>query len=174
MENKEVNQEQIKAEKFFERLWKISTAKVGSWILVGIFLFIIMILCMIPVQEFYSEAGDFSTLMPMVMVALTYLMESARVSPYNQYVENQKSRFMTDIVRYHPISKKAIWKLKTKATVLFLGKVATAGLIIQLIASFIVYQNIQWENFLHIFTCLFVIPVGGELLFDSIAKKVGE
>ena len=174
MENKDINLEHTKAEKFFNRLWDKSVSKAVSWFLIGICLFIIGGVCMVPAQELTSEVEDSPLLMPMVLTALTYLILSVRVSPYNQYVENQKSRYMTDITKYHPISKKAIWKLKTKVMIAFLGKVTVVGLVIQLIASGIAYQSISWINFAYIIGFIFVIPVGGELAFDLVAKKVGE
>lgn len=174
MKNRDTNLEQIKAEKFFHRLWDKSVSKAVSWFLIGICLFIMMGVCMVPAQELTSEFEDAPILMPMVLTALTYLSLSVRVSPYNQYVENQKSRFITDITKYHPISKKEVWKLKTKVMITFLAKVSIFGLIIQLIASVIAYQSISWLNFAYIIGFIFVIPVGGELSFDLIARKVGE
>lgn len=113
-------------------------------------------------------------LMPITLSMITYLAVSARLSPYNQYNENQKSRFVTDILKYHPISKKAIWKVKTKTMVIFLGKVSAVGLGIQLLASFLSYKSVSLENFVYIIGFLFVIPVGCEIGFDLVAKKVGE
>ena len=46
-----MNSEEAKAEKFFERLWNKSVSKAISWFLIGILLFLIMILCMMPAQE---------------------------------------------------------------------------------------------------------------------------
>lgn len=163
-----------KAEKFFSRLWDKSVSKAVSWFLIGICILIIACVCMVPAQELTAEAEDSPILMPMVLTALTYLILSARISPYNQYVENQKSRYIIDITKYHPISKKAIWKLKTKVMIIFLGKVTVVGLAIQLIASLMAYQSISWMNFVYIIGFIFVIPVGGELAFDLITKRVGQ
>ena len=169
-----MNFEEVKAEKFFERLWNKSVSKAVSWFLIGIFLFIVMILCMIPAQEIWEETEDAPMLMPMVLTMLTYLMISFRVGPYDQYNENQKSRFMTDILKYHPINRKDVWKYKTKKLATFLAKVTGVGLACQILAALIAYQSISWLNFFYIIVFMFVFPMTAVLTFDSIAKKVGE
>ena len=50
--------------------------------------------------------------MPGVLTMLSFMMVYFREMPYNQYTDNQKSRFMSEILRYHPIDKKEIWKNK--------------------------------------------------------------
>lgn len=169
-----MNFEEVKATKFFERLSNKSVAKAISWFLIGIFLFLIIILCMIPAQEIWAETEDEPMLMPMVLTILTYLMISFRVSPYDQYNENQKSRFMVDILKYHPIDKTAVWKHKTKKLATFLAKVTGVGLAFQILVALIAYQSISWLNFFYIIVFLFVFPMTAVLTFDSIAKKVGE
>ena len=107
-----MNSEKIKVEKFFKRLWDKSVSKAVSWFLIGIFLFIIMILCMMPAQGLFVETEDSPWLMPGVLTMLSFMMVYFREMPYNQYTDNQKSRFMSEILRYHPIDKKEIWKNK--------------------------------------------------------------
>ena len=169
-----MNFEEAKAEKFFERLWNKSVSKAISWFLIGILLFLIMILCMMPAQEIWAETEDAPMLMPTVLVILTYLMMSLRVGPYDQYTENQKSRFMTDILKYHPIDRKAVWKHKTKNLVTFLAKVTGVGLALQILVSLIAYQSISWLNFVYIIGFMFGFPMTAVLTFDSIVQKVGE
>ena len=167
-----MNSEEVKVEKFFNRLWKQSVSKAISWFLLGIFLFLIMILCMIPAQEIFVETED--AFMPAVLVILTYLMISFRVGPYDQYTENQKSRFMAEILKYHPIDRNEVWKHKTKKLLVFLAKVTGVGLGLQILVSLIAYQSISYLNFVYIVGFMFVFPMGAMLIFDSIAKKVGE
>ena len=173
MENKGMKLEETKIEEFFDRLWKNSMAKVGSWILTGIFLFFIMILCLFPAQEMFAE-GWFMPIPAFLLVMFTYLMLSSRIRLYNQYNENQKSCFMTDILKYHPISRKEVWKHKTKKWVIFLAKVTGVGLGLQIVVALIAYQTISWLNFFYIIFCMIAGPATGVLLFDSIAKQVGE
>lgn len=163
--------EEAKVENFFDRLWKNSMAKVASGFLTGIFLFLIMILCLLPAQEIHAEE---EWLIPATLVMLTYLMLSFRSRLYDQYNENQKSRFMTDILKYHPINRKEVWKHKTKKLVTFLAKVTGVGLVLQIVVAVIAYKSISWLNFFYIIVFMFGFPMTGVLTFDSIAKMLGE
>lgn len=169
-----MNSEKIKVEKFFDRLWNKSVSKAVSWFLIGIFIFFILLLCLMPAQELLIETEDSPILIPMVLTMFTFLMLSFRVGPYDQYTENQKSRFMTEILQYHPISKKAVWKSKITKLISFLGKVTGVGLVMQIIGSFISYQSVSWLNFFYVIVFVFVFPVAGVLTFDLIVRKVGE
>lgn len=172
MENKVMNSEQVKAEKFFNRLWKNSTAKVASWFLTGIFLFLIMILCMLPAQEMFAE--EWQLFMPSIVTMLTCMMMFFRSAIYDQYNENQKSRFMADILKYHPINRKEVWKYKTKKLTTFLAKVTGVGLVFQILVALIAYHSISWLNFFYIVVFLLGFPMTAVLTFDSITKKLGE
>lgn len=167
-----MNSEQVKAEKFFNRLWKNSTAKVASWFLTGIFLFLIMILCMLPAQEMFAE--EWQLFMPSIVTMLTCMMMFFRSAIYDQYNENQKSRFMTDILKYHPINKKEVWKHKIKNLATFLAKVTGVGLVFQILVALIAYHSISWLNFFYIVVFLLGFPMTAVLTFDSITKKLGE
>lgn len=167
-----MNPEKIKVEKFFNRLWKNSAAKVASGFLTGIFLFLIMILCMLPAQELFAEG--WSLFMPGILVMFTWMMMFFRSAMYDQYNENQKSRLMADILKYHPINRKEVWKHKTKKLTTFLAKVTGVGLVFQILVSLIAYHSISWLNFFYIIVFLFGFPMTAVLTFDSIVKKVGE
>lgn len=169
-----MNPEQIKVEKFFNRLWGKSVSKVVAWFLIGLFVFLIMLLCMMPAQGLFVETEDSPWLIPGVLTMLSFMMIYFRDIPYNQYTESQKSRFMSEILRYHPINKKEIWKRKILNQVSFLGKVTGTGLFLQILVSLIAYQSISWLNFFYIIVFLFAFPMVGLLTFDSIVKKVGE
>ena len=169
-----MNSEKIKVEKFFKRLWDKSVSKAVSWFLVGLFIFLIMLLCMMPAQGLFVETEDSPWLMTGVLTMLSFMMVYFREMPYNQYNDNQKSRFMGEILRYHPINKKEIWKNKILKMVSFLAKVTGVGLVLQIVVSLIAYQSISWLNFFYIIVFVFGYPVVGVLTFDSIAKKVGE
>lgn len=174
MENKVMNSEQVKVEKFFNKLLDKSVSKVVSWFLIGIFIFLTMIMCMMPAQEIFIGTEDAPMLMPGVLAMLSYLMVYFRVLPYKHYTENQKSRFMTEILQYHPISKKALWKIKTLKLLQFLGKVAAVGLVLQIVVSFISYKTVSWLNFFYIIFFMFFLPIVGEFIFDGIAGAFTE
>ena len=171
MVNKGMNLEQIQAENFFNRLWEKSVSKAVSWLLIGVLSFGGLGICMVPAQNVLAEDG---WLMPAILVMLTYLMLSFRSRLYDQYNENQKSRFMADILKYHPINRKEIWKYKTKKLVTFLAKVSGVGLVLQIVVALIAYQTISWLNFFYIIFYMFICPMTGQLIMDSILKKVGE
>lgn len=171
MKNRKKNLEQIKTEEFFERLYDKSVSKTVSWFVLGILLFLIMIASMLPAQEIYAGAeNDSPMIMSGVLTMLSFMMVSMRTSPFKQYTENQKSRIMKEILQYHPISKKEIWKMKTSNLLRFLAKVTVVGVLLQCIVAFIAYGEISWLNFFHIFICVFLFPIVGELVFDSIMR----
>lgn len=161
-----------KAEKFFERLLKNSVSKTLSWFLIGLFLFLSLIVSLIPAQEIFSGAEDAPIIMPGLLCMFTTWMVDFRVNIYKQYTENQKSRFMSEILQYHPISKKVIRKLKMRTMVTFLAKVAGIELVLQLLISLIAYKSISWLNFFYIIVFVFVFPVVAEFIFDSIDNNI--
>lgn len=172
MVNKGMSSEEVKIENFFDRLWKNSAAKAGLWFVTVFYHFCIMILCMIPAQEIYIEGWPM--FMPGIVAMITCMMVFSRSAIYDQYNENQKSRFMTDVLKYHPINKKEVWKYKTKKHLLFLAKVTGVGLALQILISLIAYKSISWLNFFYIIFFVFGCPMTGVLLFDSVARKLGE
>lgn len=171
MKNRKKSSEQIKTEEFFERLYDKSVSKTVSRFVIGIFIFLIMIASMLPAQEIYAGAEkDSPLLMSGVLTMLSFMMVSMRTAPFKQYTENQKSRTMAEILQYYPISKKEIGKLKMSNLLRFLAKVTVVGILLQCIVAFIAYGEISWLNFFHIFICVFLFPIVGELVFDSIMR----
>ena len=171
-ENKVMNSEQVKIEKFYNRLWKNSVSKALSWVLVGIFVFIIMILCMLPAQEMYSE--ETPLFLSAIVTMISFMMLNARSGIYDRYTADQKTRLMVEILRYHPVSRKEIWKYKTKNLTLFLAKITGVGLALQIVVSLIAYGEISWLNFFYVIVSVFVFPLGGVLTMDSIVKRFVE
>ena len=170
MENKEINREQIKVEKFFKRLYDKSVSKAVSWFLIGILLFCGIWLCMIPAQDVMTEDKFLSW----ALIFLSAMAAAARVSPYQQYTENQKSRKMMDILKYYPISKKAIWKIKMKHLCIFQAKVTGVGLVIQIVASLIAYKTVTFDNIIYIVFNLFIVCMVGELIGDWLSGRLKE
>lgn len=170
MENKKTNFEEVKVEKFFSRIWKQSVSKAVSWFLIGILLFIGLGLCMVPAQDVLAEDKYLSW----GLIFLSTMAAARRVSPYQQYTENQKSRKMIDILKYHPISKKAIWKVKMKCLLAFQAKVTAVGLVIQMIASLIAYKTVTFDNVIYIVYNLFIVCMVGELIGDWLSGRLKE
>ena len=165
-----MNSEEVKVEKFFNRLWNKSVSKAVSWFLIGIFLFIGLGICMVPAQDVLSE----DKYMSWALIFLSAMAAAMRVSPYQQYTENQKSRKMTDILKYHPISKKAIWKVKMKGLCVFQAKVTGVGLVIQIIASLFAYKTVTFDNVIYIVFNLFIVCMAGELIGDWLSGRLKE
>ena len=165
MENNELNQEQQKMETFFKQLYDKSVKKVAATMVIGIFQFIGAILCMIPIQELLKDTES-PFLMPIVLTIFSTLMVTMRASLFREYVENQKSRKMTDILKYYPISKRVIWEHKMTNLASFMAKMTTVGLILQVVGSYIAYKEISRMNFLYIIVCVFLLPLACELLVD--------
>lgn len=161
-----MNQERIKAEKFFQKLWDKSLSKSLSWFIVGIFLFLIMIASMLPAQEIYADFEN----MAGALTILSFLAAAMRTAQFKQYTENQKSRTMKELLLYYPISKKVIWELKMRTLLLFLAKVTGIALLLQCVVSLIAYGEITWLNFFYIIMCVFLFPLAGEIVFDGIMK----
>lgn len=165
-----MNLEEVKVEKFFERLWNKSISKAVSWFLIGILLFIGLWLCMVPAQDVLAEDKYLSW----GLIFLSAMAAAARVSPYQQYTENQKSRKMIDILKYHPVSKRAIWKVKMKSLCVFQAKVTGVGLVIQIVASLIAYKTVTFDNIIYIVFNLFIVCMVGELIGDWFGGRLKE
>ena len=165
------DKENKKAEQFFDKLYDKSVVKSLSWFVNGIFIFMILLLCLMPAQELYiGSEKDSPMFIPGVLAMLSFMMVSMQTSRFKQYTENQKSRTMREILQYYPVSRKAIWKMKMLDLLCFLAKVTGVGLVLQLIAALIAYKIVSWMNFAYVFGCVFFFPVLGELLFDRIMK----
>ena len=165
-----MNLEELKVENFFKRLYDKSVSKAVSWFLIGILLFIGLWLCMVPAQDVLAE----DKVLSWGLIFLSAMVAAARVSPYQQYTENQKSRKMIDILKYYPISKKAIWKIKMKHLCIFQAKVTGVGLVIQIVASLIAYKTVTLDNIIYIVFNLFIVCMVGELFGDWVRGRMKE
>ena len=168
----EERDEQEKIKKFFDKLLDNSVKKVAAWTVVWIFLFILMIMCMIPAQEIYSEADGSPLLIPGVMAMLSFWMASIRTYSYKHYADGQKARLMTDILQYHPVRKVDIRRHKMSILLTFMGKVTVITLVLQVVITLIAFRTLSLMNFIHIFINIFLFPVAGEFLFDVIVGKL--
>lgn len=174
MRNKVIDKEKEKVKKFFHILYDKSVSKSVTWFVNGIFLFLIMILCLMPAQELMADGEESPFLMPFLMTFFSSMMVNMRTAFFKQYTENQKSRTMREILQYYPVSEKAVWKHKMLDLIPFLAKVTGVGLILQLIVAFIVYKTLSWMNYAYVIGGVFFFPLMGELMFDIIMKTYVE
>ena len=168
----EEKREQEKVKKFFGKLLDNSVKKVASWALIWIFLFILMIMCMVPAQEIYSETDGSSLLIPGVMAMLSFWTAAIRTYTYEHYADNQNARLMMDILKYHPVRMVDIRRYKMSVFLMFMGKVLVTALVLQVVITLIALRTLSIENFVHIFINIFLFPVAGEFLFDVIVGKL--
>lgn len=175
MENKEINKEQIKVEKLFQRLYDKSVKQVGSTVVIAIFQFLSTITFLMPVQSFFeAERLENPLFMPAMLTMFSFVMVSMRAMLFREYTECQKARKMIDILKYYPVCRKELWKAKMTNCVSFMAKMTCFGLVLQIGVTLLGYKEISWMNFVYIILCVFVLPLLGELIFDGIMKTYVE
>ena len=171
MKYKVTDKEQIKADKFFHKLYDKSVQKSVLMCVNGAIIFLIMILCLMPIQELFVDLEDSPWIIPGVLTMFSCFMTVIRTSCFKSYTENQKSRAMQEVLKYYPISKKAIWKYKMMDLLPFLAKVTGVGLFLQVIVALIVYKTVSWMNIVYVVVCVFFCPILSELMTDSITNR---
>jgi len=174
MKNKVIDKEQEKVKKFFHKLYDKSVQKGVLLFVNGIFIFLIMILCLIPIQELLADFEDDPWIMPGLLAMFSCCMATIRTSFFRDYTENQKSKTMKEFLKYYPISKKAIWKHKMMVLLPFLAKVTGVGLLLQMIVALIAYITVSWMNIVYVVGSTFFAPVLSELIVDCIKRTYVE
>lgn len=167
-----MNPEQLKINKFFNKLTVNGTQRTLAWIGIVCLIILTIMLCALPAQDIYSDIGEGPLIIPGVMTMFSYWMLYLRTSHYKTYIENQKGRIMTELLQYHPVSKRELWKEKNKCGFFFMAKITFAGLLIQLISSYANCETISVLDFIHIILCVFLFPMAGEILFDCIVGTI--
>ena len=103
-----MNPEQIKVRDFFKRFLHTNWRSAGMWFFEGFMVFIFLIACMMPIQEYMrGEAGEeIDRIMFVFHGAIGPAIAVLRVQPYTNYTENQKGRQIFDLLKYYPVDKK--------------------------------------------------------------------
>lgn len=153
-----MNLEQIKVRDFFKRFLHTNWKSAGMWFFEGFMVFIFLIACMMPVQEFMG-GEEIDRIMFVFLGALGPAIAVLRVQPYTNYVENQKGRQIFDLLKYYPVDKKEIKKMKTMYMLKFMVKLLPACIVAQIPATFWGYGTFTWMNFVFIIGVAFVWPV---------------
>ena len=174
MKNKVIDKEQEKVKKFFHKLYDKSVQKGVLLCVNGAIIFLLMILCLMPIQELFVDLEDSPWIIPGVLAMFSCFMTVIRTSFFKSYTENQKSRAMQEVLKYYPISKKAIWKHKMMDLLPFLAKVTGVGLFLQVIVALIVYKTVSWMNIVYVVVSVFFCPVLSELVRDVIMRNYAE
>ena len=154
-----MNPEQRKVREFFKRYQNKDTKSWATWFLICFFVFIMLIACVVPVQA-YTEVKDSGDAILLVM--LTFVgpaVACMRIQPYTMYMENQKGRQIFDLIKYYPIDKKEIKKMKTIYMIRFMTKLLPFCMLAQIPATIYDYGKLSVLNFLYILAIAFVWPV---------------
>ena len=154
-----MNPEEIKVNRFFDKLKKIDTNSWASWFFVGLCLMFLVIGCAAPAQA-YLEAKDNEGFLMIVIVSFVGpLTAYMRINPLTVYTENQKGRTILDLLKYYPVNKKEIKKYKIICMTKFMAKVLPFCMLAQIPATLYDYGQLSVINFLYIFLAVFVWPV---------------
>lgn len=155
------NPEQKKIQKFFKDFIKDNWRSGGVWFLQGLFVFLFLIACMMPVQEYFGGATEeqVDRIMLVVVGALGPAIAYMRIQPYTLYMENQKNRTMFDLLKYYPVDRKEIKKMKTFYMIRFMAKLLPICILAQIPATIWEYGTFTWINVVFISVAVFVWPV---------------
>lgn len=151
--------EQTKVREFFKRFIQTNWRSAGMWFVEGFMVLIFLIACVMPVQEYISGEADLDRVMYVFYAFLGPAIAVLRVQPYTNYMENQKGRQIFDLLKYYPVEKKEIKKMKTMYMLKFMAKLLPVCMIAQVPATLWSYGPFTWINVLFIIAVAFVWPV---------------
>lgn len=154
-----MNPEQIKVREFFKRFLRTNWSSMSMWLLEGFMLLMFLIACAMPVQEYISGEADLKGVMSVFLGVLGPAIAVLRVQPYTNYMENQKGRHIFDLLKYYPVEKKEIKKMKTVYMLKFMAKLLPVCIVAQIPATLWSYGPFTWMNFMFIIAVAFVWPV---------------
>ena len=153
-----MNLEQIKVREFFKRFLHTNWRSAGMWFFEGFMVFMFLIACAMPAQE-YMGGEEIDRIMFVFLGALGPAIAALRVQPYTNYMENQKGRQIFDLLKYYPVDKKEIKKMKTMYMLKFMVKLLPACIVAQVPATLWGYGTFTCMNFMFIIAVAFVWPV---------------
>jgi len=156
-----MNVEQIKVREFYKRFLHTNWSSTSMWFYEVLMVFIFLIACMIPAQEYIGREAseEIDRIMCVVLGALGPAIACLRVLPYTMYTENQKGRAIYDLLKYYPVEKKEILKMKTMYMLKFMAKLLPVCVVAQIPATLWGYGTFTWMNFVFIIAVAFVWPV---------------
>ena len=148
---------------FFVRFGEYNTIIIGlSWLMIaGCFIF-----------QFFTALGGFET---MIRASALYgadfavafivgpivgpVMGYVRILPFQTFLMNQKYVSISEILKYHPIDRNVIRKLKLEKIVKFMLKVTIVSLAIYLLRCWVKGYGISWFDIVCIVVLSFVWPI---------------
>lgn len=165
-----MNVEQQKVRKIYKALSRNGLQFVLCWIKIGSVMFIHLLFYMIPFQLLLNKAeGSF---VPFWMTLTGVAIGNLRIHPFEGYTENSKRRKFSEILRYYPIDRKEVKKMKLFYVARIMAKVSVVSLLVQLYFTHIEdsVQGISWENFVYVFMMSFVVPVVWNAIYIHFEK----
>lgn len=165
--------EQSKVRKIYKELSRRSFSFVGCWIGIAVFCLWHVFLYIAPIQLLLSEQGQSSEHHLTFWMTITGVaIGNLRIHPFEGYTENTKRRKFSEILRYYPIDKKEVKKMKLFYVVRIMAKVSVVSLFVQLYFTHIEasVQGISWVNFVYVFIMSFVVPVAWNAVYIYFEK----
>lgn len=165
--------EQSKVRKIYKELSRRSFSFVGCWIGIAVFCLWHVFLYISPIQLLLSEQGQSSEHHLTFWMTITGVaIGNQRIHPFEAYTENTKRRKFSEILKYYPIDRKKVKKMKLFYVVRIMAKVSVVSLLVQLYFTHIdtSVQGISWINFVYVFIMSFVVPVAWNAVYIYFEK----
>ena len=165
-----MNPEQSKVRKIYTELSRQDFSFVWCWIVIGLVMFLHLGYNMVPVQLLLDEWDG--NIIPFWMTLTGIAIGNLRIYPFEGYTENAKKRKFSEMLRYYPIDRKEVKKMKLFYVVRIMAKVSVVSLFVQLYFTHIEdsIQGISWENFVYVFLMSFVVPVAWNAVYIHFEK----
>ena len=159
----DIEKEKKVIKEFFAQFGEYNTFIIGlSWSAIAIFL----------AFQFFTALGGFETMIrAMILYDADFsasfvlglfvgpTMGYFRIMPFQTFLMNQKYVSIREVLKYHPIDKNVIRKVKLEKIVKFMQKITSASLAIYLLSCWIKGCGVSWFDLLCIFVLSFVWPV---------------
>lgn len=154
-----MDSEQIKVREFFKRFQNADTKSWVAWFFVGLGVLFMLIGCVGPAQAYMDTKDESNTIMLVILAYVGPFIAYMRIQPYIMYMENQKKRTFFELLKYYPIDKKEIKKMKTEYMIKFLVKLLPFCMLAQIPATIYDYGAVSIINFIYIIVVAFIWPV---------------
>lgn len=165
--------EQTKVRKIYTDLSHQGFTFVGCWIGIGVFCLWHVFCFIVPIQLLLLEpAGSSDYHLTFWMTITGIMIGHLRIQPFESHTENQKTRKFSEILKYYPIDRKEVKKMKLFYVARIMAKVSVASLVVQLWWAYTEasVHGISWMNFVYVFMLSFVVPVVGNAIYIHFEK----
>ena len=165
-----MNLEQSKVRKIYTELSRKGTSFVFCWIVIALVMLMHLVYNFVPVQLLLEDWDG--NIIPFWMAITGVAIGNLRIYPFEGYTENAKKRKFSEILRYYPIDRKEVKKMKLFYVVRIMAKVSVVSLFVQLYFTHIEdsVQGISWMNFVYVFLMSFVVPVAWNAVYIYFEK----